>query len=296
MFPLPTFTAILAATLGNAASMQPTTLTDPAPGRLERTAPPEHSELRLKIGKTQLEIGEARSEIGETQHPAATHEAEGPSNDTAMQDFDESALPDADSAANKQTRARLRARACFAAHFGKPVFIRIIKEEFKLELWGRDGDTWTRLKTYDIAGMSGELGPKTREGDCQAPEGFYGTTLRDLNPHSNYHLSFNIGYPNAYDRKLGRTGSLIMIHGSDCSIGCFAMTDSGIEEIYGMVEAALRNGQARVPVQIYPFAMTQERMEAEKDSPHYSFWLHLRPGWEHTEQRHAPYGAESRSD
>lgn len=279
MFPISSFTAVLAAALGNAPLMQPPPSTDPPLGRLMLTNLPASSELRIGIGAT--------------PRPDATRKEEGSSSDTAMQGFDESALPDADSAANKQTRARLRARARFGSHYAKPVFIRIIKEEFKLELWGRDGNTWTKLKTYDIAGMSGELGPKTREGDCQAPEGFYGTTLRDLNPHSSYHLSFNIGYPNAYDRKLGRTGSLIMIHGSDCSIGCFAMTDPGIEEIYGMVEAALRKGQARVPVQIYPFAMTKERMEAEKDSPHYSFWLRLRPGWEHTEQQHAPYRDES---
>lgn len=282
MLPLASFTAVLAAALANAPLMQTPPSAATPPGRLVRTNLPEAPELL--------------PEISATPGPCATQEAADSSSGTALRDFDESALPDGDSAANKQTRARLRARARFASHFGKPIFIRIIKEEFKLELWGRDGDTWTRLKTYDIAGMSGEPGPKTREGDCQAPEGFYGTTLRDLNPHSSYHLSFNIGYPNAYDRRLGRTGSLIMIHGSDCSIGCFAMTDPGIEEIYGMVEAALRNGQERVAVQIYPFAMTPERMEAEKDSPHYAFWQYLRPGWEHTEQQHAPYDAESGSN
>ena len=191
--------------------------------------------------------------------------------------------------AQKQQSARQAAGDTFGEYYGKPVFLRIIKEDELMELWGQMGDTWRLLKEYPIAAMSGTLGPKTREGDCQAPEGFYAVRLKGLNPNSNYYLSFNIGYPNAYDRSLQRTGSYIMVHGSDVSIGCFAMTDEGIAEIYGMVEAALKAGQPAVPVQVYPFRMTPARMKAEADSPHAEHWKHLLPGWQYTQLNDAPY-------
>lgn len=191
-------------------------------------------------------------------------------------------------AASREIEAK-RATAAQMEHWGKPVFIRIIKEDYELELWLREGESWRLFKVYPIAGMSGELGPKTREGDCQAPEGFYRVVKSALNPHSSYYLSFNIGYPNRYDRSLGRTGSHIMVHGSNVSIGCFAMTNAGISEIYTLVAEALRAGQPYVPVQVYPFRMTPERMDAEADADHADFWQHLLPGWEHTESHHEPY-------
>lgn len=186
-------------------------------------------------------------------------------------------------------QARQNAAPALGRYFGAPVFIRIIKEDYKLELWVWQNGAWQLAKTYEIAGMSGDLGPKTAEGDCQAPEGFYMARPRGMNPYSSYHLSFNIGYPNRYDKKLGRTGSLIMVHGSDVSIGCFAMTDPGIEEIYTLVNEAFKAGETGVPIQIYPFRMTDSRMEAEKGNPFYGFWQHLLPGWRHTEQGGGPY-------
>lgn len=192
----------------------------------------------------------------------------------------------------RSARAEQKARAIFGDNFGRPVFLRLLKEDDLLELWIQSPQgTWSIAKQYPIAAWSGTLGPKLREGDGQSPEGFYDVTLASLNPRSNYHLSFNIGYPNAYDRSLGRTGSFIMIHGSDVSIGCYAMTDPLIEEIYGMVEAALRQRQPRVPVQIYPFAMTPERMAREANSEHIGHWNYLLPGWQYTETHRAPYPA-----
>lgn len=191
--------------------------------------------------------------------------------------------------ANREEQARRNVAAKLMHLFGHPVFIRIIKETLELELWLLHEEGWQKFKTYSIAAMSGELGPKEAEGDCQAPEGFYWVLPSALNPHSNYYLSFNIGYPNIYDRRLGRTGSYIMVHGSDVSIGCFAMTDSGIEEIYTLVAEAFRAGQEYVPVQIYPFRMTPERMQQEREHPHYAFWQHLYPGWLHTEEHHEPW-------
>ena len=186
--------------------------------------------------------------------------------------------------------ARNNVQSEFAEHFGKPVFIRIIKEDRDLELWVQEADkSWQILKSYHIFGMSGELGPKTAEGDEQAPEGFYRVYPHSMNPRSKFHLSFNIGYPNAYDRKLGRTGSFIMVHGDILSIGCFAMTDARIEEIYTMVNEAFKTGTQYVPVQVYPFRMTDERMLKERDSEHFEFWQHLLPGWQHTETSCSPY-------
>ena len=186
--------------------------------------------------------------------------------------------------------ARNNVQSEFAEHFGKPVFIRIIKEDRDLELWVQESDkSWQILKSYHIFGMSGELGPKTAEGDEQAPEGFYRVYPHSMNPRSKFHLSFNIGYPNAYDRKLGRTGRFIMVHGDILSIGCFAMTDARIEEIYTMVNEAFKTGTQYVPVQVYPFRMTDERMLKEQESEHFEFWQHLLPGWQHTETSCSPY-------
>jgi murein L,D-transpeptidase YafK len=167
-----------------------------------------------------------------------------------------------------------------AAHqlqLGPPAFIRIFKETRELELWlkGKD-NSWKLFRNYPIAVFSGTLGPKTKEGDLQAPEGFYSVTKQQLNPASSYHLSFNIGYPNAYDLHHQRTGSLIMVHGDTVSIGCFAMTDPLIEEIYLIVEAALKTNTT-VPVHIFPFRMTDERLQKETTSPHHDFWQNLRP-------------------
>ncbi|MEG3022599.1 MAG: murein L,D-transpeptidase family protein [Akkermansia sp.] len=173
---------------------------------------------------------------------------------------------------------------------GNPIFIRIIKEDRILELWGQpdNQNTFNLIKQYHIAGMSGNLGPKQKEGDHQAPEGFYSVIPSALNPQSNYHLSFNIGYPNEYDRSLGRTGAFIMIHGSNVSVGCFAITDAGIEEVYTMVAQALKIGQPSVPVQIYPFIPTKTRLAREKESPHYHFWQKLAQAWDYTERTHLP--------
>lgn len=189
---------------------------------------------------------------------------------------------------DRVSEAKKHVQPVFGHVFGCPVFLRIVKETRTLELRVQENGKWRLLKTYPILAMSGEAGPKTAEGDRQAPEGFYATTSALLNPRSKFHLAFNIGYPNAYDRSLGRTGSFIMVHGGERSIGCFAMGDPAIEEIYTMVHQALRAGQTAVPIQIYPFEMTPERMAQERNSPHYEFWQHLLPGWTHTATHHGP--------
>ncbi|OYW75063.1 MAG: hypothetical protein B7Z37_15080 [Verrucomicrobia bacterium 12-59-8] len=178
--------------------------------------------------------------------------------------------------------------AATQCRLGLPAFIRIFKESHEFELWlQRDTSKWTLFRTYPIACFSGTLGPKTREGDMQAPEGFYSVTPKQLNPASRYHLAFNIGYPNAYDLVQQRTGSLIMVHGDMCSIGCFAMTDPVIEEIYLIVEAALKQ-TGSMPVHIFPFRMTAERMKSA-DPVNQAFWKGLLPAHDVFEkQRRVP--------
>ena len=90
---------------------------------------------------------------------------------------------------------------------------------------GGEGRPLRRFATYPICLWSGRLGPKLREGDRQAPEGFYTVSAEQLNPNSRWHRSFSLGFPNAFDQAHGRTGSFIMVHGGCPSIGCYAMTD-----------------------------------------------------------------------
>lgn len=177
---------------------------------------------------------------------------------------------------------------------GSPVFIRIFKQSRKLELWIEHPESkqFKLFRTYLIAAMSGELGPKLAEGDRQAPEGFYAVSSRLMHPRSRYHLAFNIGYPNNYDRAHDRTGSAIMVHGNRVSIGCFAMTDEKIEEIYTLCDAALKNGQSYFRVHSFPFPLTQQNLTKHKNHRWYSFWKELQPGFQHFEDHKLPQNVE----
>jgi len=173
---------------------------------------------------------------------------------------------------------------------GNPIFIRLFKQNAELEIWMlADGEsTYRKFRTWPICTFSGELGPKTKEGDGQAPEGFYEVGKDQLNPFSSYHLSFNLGYPNAYERAQGWTGSYLMVHGDCVSIGCYAMTDDGIEEIYALVAAALANGQARVPVHAFPFRFDGPLVAAMDRSRHRAFWSDLKAGFDAFEKSKLP--------
>lgn len=177
---------------------------------------------------------------------------------------------------------------------GEPVFMRAFKEERLLEVFVKraGSDRYELFRSYPVAGTSGVLGPKLAEGDRQVPEGFYYTGPKGMNPDSMYHLSFNIGYPNAYDLFHKRTGSHIMIHGSYVSIGCLAMTDAKIEEIFTMADIALRNGQPFFRVHVFPFRMTEERMTREAENANKPFWDNLREGYEVFEKTGIPPEAE----
>lgn len=165
-----------------------------------------------------------------------------------------------------------------------PVLLRAFKKESELEVWKMKADgTYALLKTYPMCRWSGQLGPKRREGDRQVPEGFYSITPRHLNPNSAFYLSFNIGYPNAYDRAHGRTGSLIMVHGACSSRGCFSMTDGQIAEIYAIVRESFSGGQKTVQLQSLPFRMTPQNLAKHRLDKDFTFWKKLKEGADHFE-------------
>lgn len=180
--------------------------------------------------------------------------------------------------------------------FGAPVFIRAFKQERLLELYvqNRASGKFELFRSYPIAAASGTLGPKLTEGDGQVPEGFYSVPPSAMKPDSRYHLAFNIGYPNAYDRSHGRTGSLIMIHGNRVSIGCLAMTDAKIEEIFTLCAAAHANGQKFFRVHVFPFRMSDERMAEAAGSEWKKFWRNLKEGYDRFEKTRMPPDATVR--
>jgi murein L,D-transpeptidase YafK len=170
---------------------------------------------------------------------------------------------------------------------GSPILVRMFKEEAEAEVWKQNtSGEFALLKTYPICRWSGDLGPKITEGDRQAPEGFYTITPGQMNPNSNYYLAFNMGYPNAYDRSLNRTGSELMIHGDCSSRGCYAMTDEQIVEIYALARESFFGGQRAFQVQAYPFRMTASNLAKHRNSPHLAFWKMLKNGSDHFEVTH----------
>ena len=171
---------------------------------------------------------------------------------------------------------------------GAPVFVRIFKLEFELELWLKRGDRFHLFATYPICRWSGALGPKLREGDWQAPEGFYTVDAKALNPHSRWHRAFNLGFPNGLDQAHGRTGSYLMVHGGCSSIGCYAMTDPVIDEVWRLVTAALQRGQRRFHVHIFPFRMSEENLARRRQEPWAGFWRDLKPGYDLFEEMRLP--------
>jgi murein L,D-transpeptidase YafK len=165
-----------------------------------------------------------------------------------------------------------------------PILVRLFKQEAELEVWKQDrSGRFALLKTYPICRWSGDLGPKVREGDRQAPEGFYSISPAQMNPQSAYYLSFNTGYPNAYDRSLGHTGSELMVHGDCSSRGCYAMTDEQIAEIYSLGRESFFGGQKSFQFQAYPFRMTPLNMAKHRNNPNMPFWKMIKEGYDHFE-------------
>ena len=159
------------------------------------------------------------------------------------------------------------------------IFIRIFKESSELEVWKQTrSGKFALLKTYEICRWSGVLGPKLKEGDKQAPEGFYTVTPAQMNPNSSYYLSFNIGYPNTFDRSHGRTGSHLMVHGACSSAGCYSMTDEDAGELFALARDSFRGGQTSFQIQALPFRMTAANLARHNGDPNMSFWKMLKTG------------------
>src|SRR3984957_10705085 len=168
-----------------------------------------------------------------------------------------------------------------------PILVRLYKEESELEVWKQDNTGhFELLKTYPICRWSGELGPKIKLGDRQAPEGFYTITPGQMNPNSSYYLAINTGFPNSYDRANGRTGEFLMIHGDCSSSDCYAMTDEQIAEIYALARESFFGGQKAFQIQAYPFHMTPLNMAKHRDSPNMAFWKMIKEGNDHFEVTH----------
>ena len=171
---------------------------------------------------------------------------------------------------------------------GDPIFIRIFKASSELELWMQKGAAFVLLDTYPICFWTGALGPKLREGDKQSPEGFYSVTPRQMRLPTRWRQSFDIGFPNAFDQANKRTGSHILVHGGCTSVGCFAMTDAVQNEIHTLAEAALKNGQEKFHVHVFPFRMSMDAITAHAAGPWASFWADLQVAYEAFERTRLP--------
>lgn len=184
-----------------------------------------------------------------------------------------------------KTAERLEAKG-FAA--GAPLLIRIFKAESELEIWMEKDDRYELFAVYPICHWSGTLGPKQREGDKQTPEGFYTITSRQLHHVGRWPRALNLGFPNALDQAMGRSGSYILVHGGCSSVGCFAMTNPVISEIYGLADAALRGGQRHIPTHVFPFRMTDSNLAKYADSQWAAFWADMKRGYDSFEKNRLP--------
>ena len=170
-----------------------------------------------------------------------------------------------------------------------PIMIRIFKEEGVMEiLKANQSNRFEVIADYKICAWSGRLGPKVKEGDRQAPEGFYMLTPANLNPNSKYYLAINTGFPNRYDAANGRTGNNLMIHGACSSSGCYSMTDQQVLEIYAFARDAFKGGQKAVQLEAFPFRMTAENMWKHRLSPNIEFWKMLKVGYDNFEVTKRP--------
>jgi len=168
--------------------------------------------------------------------------------------------------------------------WGSPVYIRIFKEEKQLEVWMAHNGHYELFDSYPVCVYSGHLGPKISEGDRQAPEGFYTVTKKQMVPGSAFHLSFDLGFPNEYDRTNGRTGTHLMVHGGCISAGCYAITDKEIDKVFSLMEAAFENGQAAIPVHIFPFRLAKDNLAKHNNSRWVQWWTELEPAYDSFEK------------
>jgi murein L,D-transpeptidase YafK len=171
---------------------------------------------------------------------------------------------------------------------GSAIYIRVFKAESELEIWMQKGDRYELFATYPICHWSGTLGPKVAEGDKQTPEGIYTVTSRQVHASGRHPKALNLGFPNALDRQFQRTGSYILIHGGCGSVGCFAMTNPVIDEVFTLSQAALKNGQDVLHVHAFPFRLTEDRLRAYAMNEWYDFWRNLKDVYDAFERTKRP--------
>lgn len=198
--------------------------------------------------------------------------------------------PSVNAKANKPlSSAAVQKLSLMGSSPGEAMMIRIFKESSELEVWKRTRDGSFKLfESYDICTWSGELGPKVKEGDRQAPEGFYTITPGLMNPNSSYYLAFNTGFPNKFDRAWGRTGANLMVHGDCSSAGCYAMTDAQIAEIYALARETFKGGNTNFQLQIYPFRMTPANIAKHASNANLPFWNNIKEGYDSFEVSRRP--------
>ncbi|MEQ1649074.1 MAG: L,D-transpeptidase family protein [Hyphomicrobiaceae bacterium] len=184
-----------------------------------------------------------------------------------------------------QFNERLKERTLIA---GSAIFIRVFKAESELEVWMQRGDRFEHFATYPICHWSGTLGPKINEGDKQSPEGIYTVSSKQLHLIGRHPRSLNLGFPNALDRQFQRTGSYILIHGGCSSVGCFAMTNPVIEEVFSLAQTALKGGQDAIQVHVFPFRMTEDKLKAYALNEWYDFWRNLKDAYDSFERTRLP--------
>ncbi len=171
---------------------------------------------------------------------------------------------------------------------GAPLFMRVFKLENELELWMMGKEGFRLFATYPICRWSGRLGPKQKEGDRQSPEGYYTVQQKQLNPNSRWYKSFNLGYPNAYDKSFNRTGSFLMVHGGCSSIGCYAMTNPVMKEIWELVRATYRAGHKSFAVHAFPYRMNPRNMRVYRNPKWQTLWDDLEVGYNSFNDTHIP--------
>ena len=172
------------------------------------------------------------------------------------------------------------------------LFLRAFKLEGEIEAWGADrGEAMKLIKTWPLTARSGVPGPKRKEGDRQIPEGCYQIVI--FNPLSSFHLSMGLDYPNAADRihsDQEKPGFDIYIHGSDKSVGCLAIGDEMIEELYLLAADYHATGKDAISVHIFPARMNgSEWNDLRSQYPqNANFWDELEPIYKAFEDSHHP--------
>lgn len=158
------------------------------------------------------------------------------------------------------------------------IYLRLFKQEKTLEVWLQSGGTYKLYKSFEICKYSGKLGPKIAEGDKQAPEGFYHVPAKDVLWNSRkWPRALNLAFPNIYDGLQKRTGSYLLIHGGCSSVGCYALKNGPMSLLYDLVALSLKQGQGVIPIHIFPFRLTFEKLAIHKNHKFFNLWKKMQP-------------------